>query len=103
MSTWGTRRGVPRHIRVRILERDGWRCQLGLPGCEYHACQIDHIAGVAQLGYANDDDDNLRSVCSSCHRVRSNAQRDAAVRGSARRPGLHADTCQCGHIPGQDM
>ena len=82
MPPWGSRRGVPRTTRARVLERDGWQCQLALPGCTFHAEEIDHIAGVAKLGYDDDSDENLRAACRKCHRARSGAQRDAASRAS---------------------
>ena len=53
-------------------------CQLALPGhCVGIATEIDHIGDPY-----DDSDDLLRAVCAPCHRVRSNAQRDAASRAS---------------------
>ena len=39
VSTWGNR-GVPRHVRVHVLDRDGWRCQLGYDGCTFRAEEV---------------------------------------------------------------
>ena len=50
VSSWRTRRGVPHHIRTRIVGRDNGVCQLGYPGCTYYAVEIDHIEPVATLG-----------------------------------------------------
>jgi 5-methylcytosine-specific restriction protein A len=88
MSTWGTGRGVPRDIRARVLERDGGVCQLGYPGCAYHATEVDHIINVARLGvhrnHANDDT-NLQSVCSPCHSIKTAAEQAAGARAAAAR------------------
>jgi hypothetical protein len=46
VSTWG-QRGVPRHVRIRVLERDRGVCQLGYDGCTYIATEVDHIVPVA--------------------------------------------------------
>lgn len=84
MSTWGNR-GVPRHVRVRILDRDGGVCQLGYPGCTYIATEIDDIVPVSVLGVGRDqvDDDNRQAVCHHCHHVKTEAHRIAAVKASA--------------------
>ena len=86
-ARWGNR-GVPHHIRMRVFQRDGWRCQLGYEGCGYRAEEIDHVISVADLGVSRaeaNDEQLLQSVCKSCHRVRSERQRLAAVRASAQR------------------
>lgn len=54
----------------------------------HYADEIDLVASVAELGLDHpelDNDDNLRAVCRPCHRVRSDAQRDAAIKTSAAR------------------
>jgi 5-methylcytosine-specific restriction endonuclease McrA len=53
------------------MSRDRGECQLQLEGCTLIAEEIDHIAGVAELGYDNDDDENLRAACAHCHRIAS--------------------------------
>jgi 5-methylcytosine-specific restriction endonuclease McrA len=88
VSTWGTGRGVPREIRVRVLERDGWRCQLGYQGCTFYATEVDHVVNIAQLGVARNhanDEENLQSVCAACHAVKTEAERVAGVRAAAQR------------------
>jgi hypothetical protein len=85
VSSWGSRRGVPRRVRERILARDAI-CQLQSAGCLGVPTEIDHVIGVAELGgYINDDDENLRGVCRSCHRARSDAQRNTAIKTVAAR------------------
>jgi 5-methylcytosine-specific restriction endonuclease McrA len=53
-----------RRLRLRVLERDGWRCQFcaATAGLEVH-----HIRYRSQLG--NDSDGNLMTLCSGCHRT----------------------------------
>lgn len=79
MSTWG-QRGVPRHKRRRILNRDNHECQLRLPGCTIEATEIDDIIPVAVSGVsrANAPDDNLQAVCHQCHAVKTEHERRTA-------------------------
>lgn len=61
-------------IRQRILRRDGHRCvKCGAP-----ANQVDHIGDRHQHG-----DENLRSLCTPCHRSRTSAQGVAVRRARA--------------------
>lgn len=88
------RRPLPHKQRMRVLERDSHRCQLRLHGCTGRAVEVDHIVPVAEGG--SDHDSNLHSVCTECHRVKSQAEalrgRMRAYRakglGFARHPGL---------------
>ena len=67
-------------IRKRVLDRDGHRCQLRLPGCTVVATEVDHrVAGI-------DDhrESSLQSACNHCHKIKS-ASEGAAARGHARR------------------
>ncbi len=52
-------------IRQRILERDGYRCQLQLEGCTGTGEVIDHVLNVARGG--SDDHENLRAACRACN------------------------------------
>ncbi len=51
-------------MRHRVLERDGWRCQLcgSMSGVEVH-----HIEHRSQGG--SDCEDNLIALCSQCHNL----------------------------------
>lgn len=56
--------------RRRIFQRDRGLCQL----CKAaeratRATEVDHIVSLAQGG--TDEDSNLQSVCSSCHRAKT--------------------------------
>jgi 5-methylcytosine-specific restriction endonuclease McrA len=51
--------------RQRILERDGWRCQVRLEGCLGHATVVDHVVQLRDGG--SDADSNLRAACEPCN------------------------------------
>ena len=52
-----------RQLEMKILERDGWRCQ----GCgRRDQLQVHHLVRRSQSGA--DCDENLIVVCSDCHR-----------------------------------
>lgn len=51
-------------IRRRVMERDGWTCQL----CGAPADEVDHVVPWSMGG--TDDLDNLRALCRRCHRAR---------------------------------
>ena len=53
-----------RTLQMKILERDGWRCQAcgSMSGLEVH-----HIRRRSRLG--GDSEDNLITLCSGCHRT----------------------------------
>jgi 5-methylcytosine-specific restriction endonuclease McrA len=52
-----------RELKMKILERDGWKCQY----CgRRDQLQIHHIIRRSQLGA--DGEENLTVLCSSCHR-----------------------------------
>lgn len=75
---------VTRGQRVRILERDGYRCQLC--GAETHLC-IDHVIPVSRGGDSSDD--NLQVLCHSCNTKKGN-KLDGEEKGqkkSIHRPG----------------
>jgi 5-methylcytosine-specific restriction endonuclease McrA len=61
-STW-------RKVRLEILQRDGYKCQIRLPGCTGKADRVDHVVPVDRGGawYA---ESNLRASCRSCNGVR---------------------------------
>jgi 5-methylcytosine-specific restriction enzyme A len=75
-------------IRVRILNRDAWRCQLGYDGCRILAQQVDHVV-------PGDDHTpgNLQAVCERCHALKSAREgaegRAAVQRRSRRTPEPH--------------
>ena len=55
-----------RAVRLRILERDGYVCQIRGPLCEGRANEVDHIIPWRQGG-AVYDPSNLRAACKRCN------------------------------------
>jgi 5-methylcytosine-specific restriction endonuclease McrA len=49
-------------LRNRVLERDGWRCQLCGSACNL---QVHHLKSRSKLG--DDALENLISLCVTCH------------------------------------
>lgn len=72
-ANWGA-------LRLSILERDGWACQLRYPRCRGAANQVDHIEGSGDHSPAN-----LRAACQPCHMART-ARQSHAARPSRLRP-----------------
>ena len=73
--------GISPQKRTRILERNGYTCQMcgAGPGDpdpvnagRKTRLHIDHVTPRAQGG--TDDDDNLRVLCSACNQSRANIQ-----------------------------
>jgi 5-methylcytosine-specific restriction endonuclease McrA len=54
-----------RNTRARVLARDGWICQLKLPGCTVTAHHVDHHVPVLFGGA--DDESNLVAACANCN------------------------------------
>jgi len=83
-SNWAT-------IRTRILDRDGWLCQLRYEGCTRVASEVDHI-----IAGDNHHPTNLQAACARCHSRKSAAEgkaardaiRNARYRPPERHPGL---------------
>lgn len=59
-------------LRLRVLARDGYRCQVGGPRCRGVASVVDHIIPV-RAGGAWWDKSNLRAACRSCNTARAYA------------------------------
>lgn len=55
-----------RRVRLEVLERDGWLCQIRGPRCSVQADQADHIVPFARGGDAYDPA-NLRAACAPCN------------------------------------
>jgi 5-methylcytosine-specific restriction protein A len=69
--------------RLRVLERDGYVCQLRYPGCLGRASQVDHIVQPEAGG--TDSLENLRSACQQCHATRTGRQGALAKQAADRR------------------
>jgi 5-methylcytosine-specific restriction endonuclease McrA len=59
-----------RRIRLAVLDRDGWRCQIAGPECSSVATCVDHIVPRSEGG-AMWDPANLRAACRRCNGRRS--------------------------------
>lgn len=56
-------------VRLKVLERDGWLCQIRGPGCTVKATCVDHIVEVLSGG-SWWDESNLRAACVTCNNRR---------------------------------
>ena len=74
-----------RRLRLAVLDRDLWLCQIKGPGCARYATQVDHIVARADGGDVWDTA-NLRAACRACN------SRGGAVRTNARRAALYRTT-----------
>ena len=63
-----------RVTRKEILERDGYRCTIGMEGCTGEATQVDHIHPLA-FGGDPYSANNLRGACANCNSSRANKLR----------------------------
>ena len=66
--------GIWRKVRLQVLERDQYRCQIGDRGCTGRATAVDHILPLHHGG-PRLDLANLRATCSSCNSGRANRLR----------------------------
>jgi len=64
-------------VRLAVLDRDLWLCQIKGPGCTRYATCVDHIVSRADGG--ENDPANLRAACLACN------SRDSADRTNRRR------------------
>lgn len=70
-------------LRLWVLDRDRWVCQINGPTCTRHATVVDHVVPVADGGpYV--DPSNLRAACVTC-----NGQRSAVRTNDRRRSDRH--------------
>jgi len=53
-----------RAVRLRVLQRDGYRCRLKLAGCTTIATQVHHTLGREVSG---DDPAHLVAACQPCN------------------------------------
>lgn len=76
-------RGVPKAVADHVMARDHYECQARLHGCAVIANEVDHVVPVFEGG--NDELENLRAICSSCHRKKT-AGEAARARQRRRQP-----------------
>ena len=75
-----------RKLRLAVLDRDRWLCQIKGPDCARYATQVDHIVARADGG-AMWDTTNLRAACRACN-SRGGAERTNSRRSAAYRTGI---------------
>jgi 5-methylcytosine-specific restriction protein A len=81
----GTYGGDWPRIRLQVLKRDGYQCQLRYADiCVGRASQVDHIV-QPEAGGTNDLS-NLRAVCVKCHRRRTGQQGALAKQRRSKHP-----------------
>lgn len=59
-----------RKLRLVILERDDYRCQIRGEHCEGAANEVDHIVPL-HAGGAWYEPENLRAACGTCNKERN--------------------------------
>jgi 5-methylcytosine-specific restriction protein A len=62
--------------RRRVLDRDGWACQIRDAGCVGYATIADHVIPVAFGG--SDHEANMQAACRPCHDAKTQAEAQAA-------------------------
>ena len=76
-------------VRLAVLERDGWVCQIRNPAlCTKAATQVDHIVSPLDGG-AWWDHGNLRASCQPCNGSR--CSKDRARRNRREQPAPTTD------------
>jgi 5-methylcytosine-specific restriction enzyme A len=74
----------------RVLQRDGYHCQLRYHVCTGTATEVDHIVNVAKVLQSGgttaqaDDTSNLAAVCSPYHALKTEHERCTARAASNR-------------------
>jgi hypothetical protein len=76
-----------RAVRLRVLERDGYRCQIRGPRCTGGADVVDHVVDARVTGPVFDPE-NLRAACRSCNTWIA-AQRRKRESRAERAPVVH--------------
>ena len=76
-------------LRLAVLARDRYRCQIALSNCKGIANQVDHVVDWRDGGPALDAA-NLRAACRSCNVAQRNQR--VAARARAHREAMTAPT-----------
>ena len=77
-----------KRLRLKVLARDGYQCQVRGPNCTVTAAQVDHVVNVAAGGPALDPA-NLQSICAACHSRKSQREATTARNAWKRSPEPH--------------
>ena len=73
-----------KRLRLLALQRDGYLCRIGLPGCSGLATCVDHITPLAVAPELALELDNLRSSCQRCNAVLGSRLGNARKRARSR-------------------
>lgn len=73
MAAWPYNTLHWRQVRLRVLARDGYRCQLER-GCDRRATEVHHIVAPAEGGHPFAAD-NLQAACKPCNIAERNRRR----------------------------
>jgi hypothetical protein len=71
-----------RAVRLVVLERDGYRCQLRYPKCKGRASHVDHVVDWRDNPALAFEPANLRASCASCNVAQRNRRVAARARGA---------------------
>ena len=82
-------------LRLKVLERDNYKCQIKGPNCLEHANQVDHKRNT-QAGGTNAED-NLQAACAPCN-MRKAQTESVTARTNNRLRARHPGTYE--HPPG---
>lgn len=77
LSAWRWRK-----VRTLVLVRDGYRCQIRMPGCTGYATEVDHITPRSVNPGLWYSEDNCRAACRSCNNHRGVLPDDRIYRQS---------------------
>ncbi len=72
-----------RSLRLRCLERDGYICQIRLPGCRVKATAVDHIIELEDGG-APYLLENVQAACVPCNTAKRNRRLARRAKRSVR-------------------
>jgi 5-methylcytosine-specific restriction endonuclease McrA len=89
-----------RAVRLVVLARDGYRCQIRGPKCRIVATHVDHIRSISQGG-SRLDPGNLRAACASCNIAKRNREVAARARGVSTTGGVNEHTRDWDAPPGE--
>jgi 5-methylcytosine-specific restriction protein A len=72
-------------LRLTVLRRDRYQCQVRGPRCIGHAEQVDHVHNTGSGG-AHLDPNNTQAICIECHHDKTNIERFNKPRRTNKRP-----------------
>lgn len=94
IARWPYNTTAWKRVRLKVLKRDGYECQLRYPCCTRHATSADHTIPVSHLERRDPavlDEHNLVAACGECNSAKRNrlghpTPKGRGTRTSSRRP-----------------